>query len=89
MTNIELDAVRAIKSMPRVLQEIADGVSNIVEIKSIIDWEQRRYDVAKGVFLSAYASDKALPDAEIVARQSIKAADAFIKEFAKIGKDEI
>ena len=57
-----------------------NAVKNYCKTKTNIDWEQRRYEVAKEIFLSLQDSHKTYEeDAEL----SIEVADVFIGRLKK------
>lgn len=65
MTNIEVKACEAIMGINRTLKE------------KKIDWEQRRYEVARELFL-AYSQTKAFCEAQRATEQAIEDANKFI-----------
>lgn len=83
MTNIEMDVAR---STVRMNKAIADHLQEI-------DWEQRRYEIAKACMpkclenaTTVLMKGGALPfnaPAETVAKNAIKYADALIEELKK------
>lgn len=48
-----------------------------------IDWEQRRYEIAKDVYVSLFSHYRDLRSEEIMAADSIAFADALIKELKR------
>lgn len=70
---------------------INDNILEIIDYEPYINWEQRRYEIAKAVMAANHASPElmqfltkkeAFPFDEL-ARVSVKAADALIKELRK------
>ena len=70
---------------------INDNILEIIDYEPYINWEQRRYEIAKAVMAANYASpelmqfltkEEAFPFDEL-ARVSVKAVDALIKELRK------
>lgn len=75
MTNIELEAYRA---HIRACLTISDKE---------IDWEQRRYELAKAAMTGIAAGDKVTYEADYIARRAVEFADALINEL-KAKKNE-
>lgn len=81
-TNIELDAARAAIRVPKELERIGTNLSNLAEAVGErkahhIDWEQRRYELAKAAITGACLRDY---DFKIVARDAVAYADELIDE---------
>ena len=77
MTQIEIDAARAAIRQSRA----HDETNEILRALQGIDWEQRRYELAKAAMqgmLAEYAADY-----ELVARHAVRYADALINELKK------
>lgn len=70
MTQIEMDVAR---STIRANKEIADHLSNV-------DWEQRRYELAKAAITGIATSDCS---ESFVAKMAVNYADAVIEELKK------
>lgn len=75
MTNIELEAYRA---HIRACHTISDKE---------IDWEQRRYELAKAAMTGIAAGDKVTYEADYIAHRAVEFADALINEL-KAKKNE-
>lgn len=54
----------------------------ILKGKAAIDWEQRRYEVARDLFVQKVASGITSPH-DFIARQAIDDADVFINQLKK------
>ena len=76
MTRIEMDTMRAIESMNRKMKDQRE-----------IDWEQRRYEVAREAICAILANSSTSGDieSEWLIRNGICIADALIAELKKEG----
>lgn len=77
LTQIEKNTMRAIESMNRKMKDQCE-----------IDWEQRRYEVARDIFTKNISPNIDLPNGWIQnqAKLATSAADALIAELKKIGE---
>ena len=79
MTQIELDAARASLRIPRLMEKLVDNVGRIAR-PSGIDWEERRYELAKAAMEGIANIDY---EPKIVAKAAVRFADAVIEELQK------
>ena len=71
MTNLEMDVAH---STVRANKAVASHYENI-------DWEQRRYEIAKDVLAARIArSDIGFPTPNVIAKRAIEYADALIEK---------
>ena len=88
MTNITMDGgdSYAVKETPEEILAMPD----IEEGSKAIDWEQRRYEIAKEisgyVYNDAFIANDDYTPCELIARDAIKYADALINELKKGGE---
>lgn len=77
LTRIEMDTMRAIESMNRKMKDQRD-----------IDWEQRRYEVARDLFVGTVTGNTDLTTEffQKQAQRAVQAADALIAELKKGGE---
>ena len=78
LTRIEMDTMRAIESMNRKMKD-----------QRKVDWEQRRYEVAREIFTKNISPNTDMPDEWIQsqAKLAIRATDALIAELKKGGEE--
>ena len=82
LTRIEMDALNAVRDMNRKMKD-----------QRKVDWEQRRYEVARDIFTRCLSSEDDEMRAfcyrkiELHAEECVKAADALIAELKK-GEEE-
>jgi hypothetical protein len=79
MTQIELDAARARIRMAKELAETNETLRRLLGI----DWEQRRYEIAKAAMAGIVGSDHENYEREYVAKAAVGFADALIEELKK------
>lgn len=73
MTIEERDTARAIQTIARKLREPAQ-----------IDWEQRRYEISKGILCMAYEAEW---EPDYAAKEAVQYADALIKRLKQTESD--
>ena len=65
-----------------VFDDLRNLVADICEEKKVIDWEQRRYEIAKDILAAQISDSKSAENntEEVLAKCSVTYADALIKE---------
>ena len=61
-------------------------IGDIEEGNKTIDWEQRRYEIAKKVFPAIFFADKPKLTLQEAAHEAVRYADALIDELKKGGE---
>ena len=86
ITNITMDGggSYAVKETPEEILAMPD----IEESNKVIDWEQRRYEIAKEMLSVIYSDDNPQEDEDYLtlqqaANEAVRYADALIKELKK------
>lgn len=80
MTTLEIQAANAQISMSRDVSDILDNLK--VNHPTSIDWEQRRYEIAKDVFCN-HMLDSQVPTTESKVQIAVELADKLIEELKK------
>ena len=80
MTNLEIQAANAQINMSRDVSNILDNLE--ANHPTSIDWEQRRYEIAKDVFCH-HMLDSQVPTTESKVQIAVELADRLIEELKK------
>ena len=80
MTQIEMDVAR---SAVRKNKAVAEYFENQNAIHNCIDWEQRRYEIAKTIYPIAAHDMNPTADKEAPAKAAVELADLLIAELQK------